>query len=188
MEKHVVVCCAIVLLVVITPWGVNAEEEASETTSNPAAEVKSETQPTDVKTPATTPDDKTQTPAPNAVESPVSAFLPNGPVTLTGTFSWNGQKGETFPLKAVLTPAGNNEYKAVYSFQWNKKDQRWRGTVSGNLQDGRVTGTGDAAQGNRRFIFDSISKDGTLTGKTFETTNGMRANTGDMLLRIKPKG
>ena len=51
------------------------------------------------------------------------------------------------------------------------------GIVKGNLQNGPVTGTGDMADGRRRFSFAGTAKDGTITFEHYEVTHG-KSHTG----------
>lgn len=89
---------------------------------------------------------------------------------MTGTFVWNGKAGQTNPLKAVLTRTGAGQYTAVYTFTWSGTPKTYVGTVTGNLRNGEVSGTGDGDR--RKFTFTGTAKNGLITFKAFEVTGG----------------
>lgn len=94
-------------------------------------------------------------------------------ITLTGSCVWKGSKPTKAPnpLKAVLTPSGPNEWKAVYYFPWGNSNKVWTGTVKGDLKNGAVSGDTSGENG-RTFSFSGSAKDGVLTFDCTETTRG----------------
>jgi hypothetical protein len=98
-------------------------------------------------------------------------------VTLTGTFVWTGKPKQVTSLKAVLTPTGPGEWKAVYTFTWGGA-MTFTGALKGDLRDGKVTGTGAPAGAKRTFEFDGTAANGVISFKHFETTGGKRTSTG----------
>lgn len=99
-----------------------------------------------------------------------------GEIALEGTFVWNNKPNDTHPLRATLTSTGTNEWKAVWSFQWNNKPMTYVGTVRGDIKNGEVTGTGKTTEGKERsFIFEGTAKDGVTKMQHYEVTNGRKA-------------
>jgi hypothetical protein len=100
-----------------------------------------------------------------------------GTVTWTGTFNWTGKRGQTFPITAVLTPAGENAWTAVYNFQWGG-NQTFAGEIKRDAQTGAVTGTGNQTKGNRTFAFKGVAKQGVVNFDHMETSKGKTVATG----------
>lgn len=90
-----------------------------------------------------------------------------GEIILNGTFEWTGRKGTTPALKAVITPNGANEWKAVFTFEWDRKPRTYVGTITGNLKNGPVECKADGD--NRHFGFKGTATNGVLVFDCFET-------------------
>lgn len=89
-------------------------------------------------------------------------------IKLTGTYLTRYDPGVQHTVTAVLTPTGQNEYKAVYTFDWKKSKQVWNGTLTGNLRDGAVSCTAATPDGRRRFVMRATAAQGVVKGQTFE--------------------
>lgn len=104
--------------------------------------------------------------------------------TLKGTFVWLTKPNETHELKGCLTSTGSNEWKVVWNFTWQKKPMTYIGTVTGDLRNGKVIGTGNTTEGReRKFLFEGIAKDGVIEFQHFEVTTN-RKPTGDGKMRL----
>ncbi|HUW56620.1 MAG TPA: hypothetical protein VMZ92_08285 [Planctomycetota bacterium] len=103
-------------------------------------------------------------------------------INLHGGAIWNGNKKRA-DVKAVLTPTGEREYSAVYTFTWEGNTHTWKGNIKGNLKSGNVAGTGATPDGRRTFVFQARAVKGVLTGKHYETTGGSTKLTGDIGLK-----
>jgi len=91
------------------------------------------------------------------------------PITLHGEFVWNGDKAHAkTPVKAVLTPGSDQEYTAVYTFQWKGQPHTYKGSLKGTLQAGEVSGTGNSENNQRKFTFKGNATNGTIKAKCFE--------------------
>lgn len=102
----------------------------------------------------------------------LSAATAGPELTLCGTFTWSNEDSQKHELHAKLTPTGTNEWQAVWDFKWKQRPMSFTGLVKGNLRNGPVTGTGDMADGKRRFSFEGTAKDGTITFEHYEVTRG----------------
>jgi len=105
-----------------------------------------------------------------------------GSTTLTGSFIWIRRAGQRHQLKAVLTPIGPGRYKAVYTFAWNGRPKTYVGVITGNLRNGRVSGTGDGDR--RNFTFNGTARNGVLTFRCAEVTRGRTQDQGSGTLRL----
>lgn len=108
---------------------------------------------------------------------------PAAATTLRGTFVWSNKPNDTHDLVGRLTPTGPNEWQVVWEFKWSKKPTVFRGKVTGSLQNGAVSGTGDWDEKGRKFTFDGTAKDGVITINHYEVTKGRKA-TGTGELRV----
>lgn len=105
-----------------------------------------------------------------------------GDVTMTGTFVWVGKAAETHELKAVLTPTGPGQYKAVYTFTWNRTPKTFTGTVTGNLRSGEISGTGEGDR--RKFTFTGTARNGVTDFKALELIGARTSAAGHGTLRL----
>ena len=112
---------------------------------------------------------------------PVFAEAAGGDVKLSGTFNWTSKKGQEFPIEAVLTPSGANEWKVTFTFNWDKKPNTWTGTVKGGLENGEISG--DSTFGKRTFTFKGTVKDRLISFQHQETTGNKPQNTGSCVLK-----
>jgi len=119
----------------------------------------------------------------SAAES--SAATP--PTTLTGQYIWDKQPAKPGELKAVLTPDGPQQWKAVYTFlnpQSKSQTVTYTGTLKGDLQNGPVTGTAVTDGGRRTFAIHGTANNGVLTFNHSETSNGNIKPTGTGRLKV----
>jgi len=103
-------------------------------------------------------------------------------VKLSGSFNW-GKNGKTESLMVALTPAGTNAWKAVFSFNWDKKPHTWLGSVKGHLDNGEISGEATAEGGRRTFTFNGTASNHQITFQHTETTGGKNVPTGDCTLQ-----
>ena len=90
-------------------------------------------------------------------------------ITLTGEFVWAADKTQAkTPVKAVLTPGANQEYTAVYTFDWKGKPHTYNGSIKGVLKAGEISGTGNDEKNQRHFTFKGTAANGAITAKCFE--------------------
>jgi len=108
---------------------------------------------------------------------------PPGDITLSGAFRRSNEKDQTHELKGVFTPAGQDEWKVVFTCQWKGKDQTFKGSLKGNLKDGEVTGSCAIAGGKRTWSVKGTAKAGVVTCKHYETTKGADSYSGDFTIR-----
>ena len=104
-------------------------------------------------------------------------------LALRGTFTWSNEGNQKHDLHAKLTPAGTNEWQAVWNFKWKERPMTFTGSVKGNLRNGPITGTGDMGDGKRRFTVEGTAKDGAITFEHYEVTHGKKSTgTGELRL------
>ena len=114
------------------------------------------------------------------------ASAPTGSVVMAGSFQWSGRANKRSDLQAVFAPAGSNSWSATYTFDWDGKPTVFTGTASGDLANGKVTGT--AQSGSRTWRFEARGTAGHLRGRHFETTNPKQEQpTGEFELRTDRK-
>jgi len=95
------------------------------------------------------------------------------PITWTGTFVWsNDKKATSHTLTTVVTPAGDNQWNAIYNFKWSGKDQAFNGQIVLDPKTNQMTGTAAMPQTKRTFAFKGTLKDGVVTFADTETTGG----------------
>ena len=100
---------------------------------------------------------------------------------LLGTFIWSNEPLQKHEMHAKLTAIGTNEWQVVWDFDWKHHPMTFTGTVTGDLHNGSITGTGDAPDGKRHFAFDGLVKDGAIEFEHYEVTHGKRhTGTGEM--------
>ena len=127
-------------------------------------------------------------PAPEPVERPTPVPVPpretpkpvERPVTLKGHFTEGGHRHQ-HDLRGVFSRTGSKQWDVAFHFVWGKNKHVYKGTVTGDLQDGPVQG--QARSGGRTWVFAGMARDGTLSCKHYETTGGKRHPTGDFLIR-----
>jgi hypothetical protein len=105
----------------------------------------------------------------------------NDEITMVGKFTYNHQAKTLHDLTAVLKPAGDNQWTAVYTFKWDGAAKTYKGTIKGSLKNGEVNGTG--AGDGRSFSFEGTAASGVLTFKCYETTGNMHKISGDGTLK-----
>ncbi len=105
-----------------------------------------------------------------------------GELILTGTFVWTGKPSQVTDLKAVLTPTGPGEWKAVYTFTWGQP-KTYVGVVKGNPLNGQVGGTGNGD--NRTFEWTGTARNGVIPFEHCETTGNRRTPTGTGTMRLQ---
>ena len=104
-------------------------------------------------------------------------------LVLHGTFTWANERGQSHELEAKLTPTGTNAWQVVWNFNWKQHPLTFTGTVQGDLRHGPVTGTGDMADGKRRFTFEGTAQDGAIKFEHYEVTkHKSRTGTGELRL------
>ncbi len=125
---------------------------------------------------------RSRTAAPAVLPAPTRAPTT---VQIEGTFEWNGRRGETHELEATLKPEGANKWNAVWKFKWNNRPMTYEGTVTGDLQNGEISGTGIDTRARRTFTFEGTAKNGVWTFQHYETTRGSPQATGPGTARVK---
>ncbi len=88
-------------------------------------------------------------------------------VTLEGSFVWTRDDGDrTGDLRAVFTPAGDDEWTVAFHFVWEDEPHVYMGTATGNLSSGPLEGTAEGDDENHKisFRFSGEVEDGTFTG------------------------
>jgi len=107
-------------------------------------------------------------------------------ITLKGSFIWSKKAGKSYDLKAELTPNGSLQWKVVYNFlnPLGEKPTTYTGTITGDLQNGAVKGTGVDASGKRTFEFQGAASNGVLTFSHSETTPNRKGPTGTGNLKL----
>ena len=113
-----------------------------------------------------------------------AAEAPKKTLALTGTFNWNKEKPVAqHPLTATLTPTGDEQWSVVWNFTWNKKPTKYTGTITGELENGKCSGTG--TDGKRTFVFEGTAKSGAVTFNSSETTPKRSGSTGTGTFSVK---
>jgi hypothetical protein len=102
-------------------------------------------------------------------------------VTLTGGYTWNGEKGE---LEAVLIAVSDGSWEVTFDATWDGQPSLWKGTAKGSLSDGEFRGNAhpDGQQGPN-FTFSGSFVDGTFKGRYEGPGDGERRETGALTLR-----
>ena len=101
-------------------------------------------------------------------------------VRMSGSFMWTGKRNKRHDLQAEFTQKAGQEWDAVFTFDWNRKPQTYRGTAV--IANGKMTGV--AAPGNRAriFGFEASISGGRLTGKHHEVKGNRKLPTGDFAM------
>jgi hypothetical protein len=95
-------------------------------------------------------------------------------VTVKGTFEWANKPGEKHDLRGMLTAADGGGWKVKWHFDWGNKPVIYEGTVTGDINNGTVSGTGVDARSKRNFTFEGTAQNGSWTFDCFEVTQGKK--------------
>lgn len=115
------------------------------------------------------------TPAPSASGSSSLLARPAntpaaGSVSVKGSFEWVNKPGERHELRGTLRALATGGWKAEWHFDWGRRPMSYEGTVTGDINNGPVSGTGVDAQRKRTFSFEGTARNGAWTFDCFEIT------------------
>jgi hypothetical protein len=103
--------------------------------------------------------------------------------TLTGTFKWNGAQDRQHRVTVVLTPAGGSNWIAHYTAYWDRSTISYQGILTGDLENGEVTGTAASVDGKRTWQLTGKAVSGVIEAQHWEITSGTPQLTGTLTLK-----
>lgn len=106
-----------------------------------------------------------------------------GDLKFAGTFVWNNKKDKSHPINAVFTPNGEKKWNVVFTFNWGKGPQTWKGTAEGTLKDGEIKGDVKSGDEKRNFNFTGAEKNGAFECTHNELKGGKPLATGSMTIK-----
>lgn len=117
--------------------------------------------------------------APSAAEPSAES----GERTLVGNFM-SGFQDRVKPLRAVFTPAADDEWTVVFHFRFNGADHEYTGTARGSLDEGELSGLVENEGGRRTFTFHGEFDDsGVFSGRHAEIRGSRSSDTGTLTLK-----
>jgi hypothetical protein len=105
-------------------------------------------------------------------------------VTCEGSYTTHYKNDRPNRIKGGVNKTGANQYEGELTTDWKGSVQRYRGTLTGNLQQGEVEGDFVMAKTNRRFRFTAQADNGVLRGPIVELKGGSEAPCGELELRV----
>ncbi len=108
----------------------------------------------------------------------------DGRRTLTGMYT-SGYQDRPAGLRAVFTPAGEDEWTVVFHFTRGGQKHEYRGTAAGNLSSGEISGRVETEGRDRTFTFRCAFKGGKCKGTHAEVgrRSGRERETGTLTLK-----
>jgi len=119
--------------------------------------------------------------------SAAGAHAAGDAVTLKGDFTWGkpkkGKPAKGDKVSAVFTAKEAGKYDVVFTAKWKKKDQVFKGTAEGSLDNGKLTGKATYKDG-RTWTFKCDVKDGQATGTHYAFKKGTESKRSNGTLTI----
>lgn len=100
---------------------------------------------------------------------------------LDGRYQWD-VTGESGELRVTFSAKGEETWAVVFDFDHFGTRHSYRGTASGRLLTGRLTGEVTNEGKDRTFTFEGATTNGTFRGSHFETTGGTSRRGGTLTL------
>lgn len=85
-----------------------------------------------------------------------------------GRYTWNSRKDQEHDITAVAEPQDNGTMSITYTATWKEKPLVYVGTLTGDLQNGTVSGTAVTKGGKRNWVVRGKAENGTITCEHFE--------------------
>ena len=112
-----------------------------------------------------------------------AAADPGSKITMDGEYHWTG-RDMTGPVKAELTPAGENRWEVSFYFQFRDKPHTYTGIAEGSLTSGSLKGEVQNENKKRTFTFTGSVEDGRFEGTHAEIHDGAVRDTGTITLSL----
>ncbi len=111
------------------------------------------------------------------------AFADQERRSFEGTYDWSS--GGTDTLRAEFVPDGENSWKVTFRFRFDNRNNTWRGTAEGRLEEG-VEITGTASWRSRNWTWRAAIEDGVMVGEHTEIrSRGRTRSTGTFELQVE---
>ncbi len=85
-----------------------------------------------------------------------------------GRFTWNSRKDQEHDVTAVVEQLDDGTMSITYTAMWKEKPHLYVGTLTGDLQNGTISGTAVTKGGNRNWVVRGKAEKGIITCEHFE--------------------
>lgn len=89
-------------------------------------------------------------------------------LTFKGRFTWNSRKEKDQTLTAAVQPQADGTLLITYTAIWNGKPHVYVGTLTGNLQNGKISGAAVTKGGKRNWVLRGKAEKGVITCAHYE--------------------
>jgi hypothetical protein len=86
-------------------------------------------------------------------------------IDLKGTYTWNPKKDKVYEVTAVVTPEAGGTMGITYDTTWGKKPRTYVGKITGNLKNGKISGTAITKGGKRNWVVRGKAQTGVITSE-----------------------